>query len=82
MKKNKSVRTIVLDFVEANGPQPYNTLKKVVLIAAGQPLTRHDYGSSYLDQVSYSSVCFPTRNDNRYLQKMEDNLYYLMKANN
>lgn len=75
MRKNKTVRSIVLDFVQQNGPQPYNTLKKVVLIAAGQPLNRHEYGSSYLDQVSASSVCFPTRNDSRYLVKREDGLY-------
>ena len=56
MSKRKTVRSIVLDFVQQNGPQPYNTLKKVVLIAAGQPLNRHEYGSSYLDQVSGNSV--------------------------
>ena len=80
MRKNKTVRSIVLDFVQQNGPQPYNPLKQVVLIAAGQPLTRHDYGSSYLDQVSSSSVCYPTRNESRYLQKGENDLYYLMNA--
>lgn len=80
MKKNKTVRSIVLDFVQQNGPQPYNTLKKVVLIAAGQPLNRHDYGSSYLDQVSSSSVCQPTRFDSRYLQKGDNDLYYLVNG--
>lgn len=75
--KQKTVRSIVLDFVQQNGPQPYNTLKKVVLIAAGQPLTRHEYGSSYLDQVSSSSVCFPTRYESRYLVKGDDDLYRL-----
>lgn len=77
MSKNKTVRSIILDFVQQNGPQPYNTLKKVMLIAAGQPLTRNEYGSSYLDQVSSSSVCFPTRNESRYLYKGNDDLYYL-----
>lgn len=78
MSKRKTVRSIVLDFVQQNGPQPYNTLKKVVLIAAGQPLNRHEYGSSYLDQVSGNSVCFPTRNESRYLVKMSDDLYHLV----
>ena len=74
--KNKSLRTILLDFVEANGPQSYNTLHKVVLTVAGQPLTRNEYGSSYLDQVSEgSSVCFPTRKEPRYLYKRHDGLY-------
>lgn len=76
MRKNKSIRTILLDFVAANGPQTYNTLHKVVLLVAGQPLTRNEYGSSYLDQVSEgSSVCFPTRTEDRYLYKREDGLY-------
>ncbi len=79
MRKNKTVRTILLDFVEANGPQTWNDLKKVVLIASGQPLNRHEYGSSYLDQVSGSSVCFPTRNESRYLVKKSDGLYHLVK---
>ena len=79
MSKNKTVRSILLDFVEANGPQTWNDLKKVVLIAAGQPLTRHNYGSSYLDQVSESSVCFPTCNESRYLVRKSDGMYYLMK---
>lgn len=75
--KHKSIRTILLDFVAANGPQTYNTLHKVVLTVAGQPLTRNEYGSSYLDQVSGSSVCNPTRNESRYLVKKEDGLYHL-----
>lgn len=79
MKNNKSIRTILLDFVQANGPQTWNSLHKVVLTVAGQPLTRNEYGSSYLDQVSYnSSVCFPTNSEPRYLEKGEDGMYYLM----
>ena len=78
MRKNKSIRTILLDFVAANGPQTYNTLHRVVLTVAGQPLTRNEYGSSYLDQVSEgSSVCFPTRTENRYLYKGSDGRYHL-----
>ena len=78
MRKRMTVRSIVLDFVQANGPQTYNALKKVVLTVMGQPLTRHEYGSSYLDQVSSSSVCNPTRNESRYLVKMDDGLYHLV----
>jgi hypothetical protein len=77
MKKNKTVRTVLLDFVAANGPQTWSNLHKVVLTVAGQPLTRNEYGSSYLDQVSYSSVCFPTRNESRYLVRKSDGKYYL-----
>ena len=78
MKNNKSIRTILLDFVQANGPQTWNSLHKVVLTVAGQPLTRNEYGSSYLDQVSVnSSVCFPTLSEPRYLEKMDDGMYYL-----
>lgn len=79
MRKNKTVRTILLDFVDANGPQTWKSLHNVVLTVAGQPLTRNEYGSSYLDQVSESSVCFPTRNERRYLKKKADGKYYLMK---
>ena len=80
MSKNRTVRSILLDFVEANGPQTWNTLHKVVLTVAGQPLTRNEYGSSYLDQVSEgTSVCFPTRNEQRYLVRKSDGMYYIMK---
>jgi len=77
--KHKTVRTILLDFVEANGPQSWNTLHREVLVVSGQPLTRNEYGSSYLDQVSESSVCRPTRRESRYLQKRADGLYHLVK---
>lgn len=78
--KQKTVKGIVLDFVEANGPQSYKKLKEVVLIAAGQPLSRNEYGSSYLDQVSNGSACNPSlRYGNRFLVQMEDGLYHLMK---
>lgn len=76
--KHKTVRTILLDFVQANGAQTYNALHKVVLTVTGQPLTRHEYGSGYLDQVSSSSVCRPTRNESRYLVKKADGLYHLV----
>ena len=79
MRKNRSIRNILLDYVQANGPQTWNNLHKVVLTVAGQPLTRNEYGSSYLDQVSESSVCFPTRQENRYLQRGCDGLYRLME---
>lgn len=80
MRKYKSIRTILLDFVAVNGPQTWNELHKVVLTFAGQPLTRNEYGSSYLDQVSKgSSVCFPTRQEPRYLYKREDGLYDIVR---
>lgn len=79
MRKNRTIRTILLDYVKANGPQTWNDLHKVVLTVAGQPLTRNEYGSSYLDQVSESSVCFPTRNERRYLQRGYDGLYRLIE---
>ena len=75
MRKNKSIRTVLLDYVQANGPRTWKDRHNVVLIVAGQPLTRKEYGSSYLDQVSESSVCFPTKNERRYLVKGEDGLY-------
>lgn len=77
--KNRSVRSIVLDFVKANGPQPYSKLKEVVLIAAGQPINRWNYGSGYLDSVTSGSACLPNRNDHRYLGKRSDGLYHLVE---
>lgn len=78
--KNKSMRTILLDFVQANGPQSWKSLHNVVLTVAGQPLTNKSWGSGYLDQVSNSSVCYPTRNDPRYLYKADNGLYYLYEG--
>lgn len=80
MKKNRTVRTMVLDYVENNGPQRWTDLHKVVLMAASQPMWRRNYGSSYLDQVSYSSVCFPTKNERRYLVRCNDGLYRITEA--
>ena len=81
MKKNKTMRTILLDFVQANGPQSWNSLHRVVLTVAGQTLTRNEYGSSYLDQVSKSSsVCFPTSSEVRYLVRGVDGLYRIAYA--
>jgi len=77
MKQNRSIRSILLNYVKNNGPQTWNSLHKVVLTVAGQPLTRNEYGSSYLDQVSETSVCFPTKNESRYLVRGNDGLYRL-----
>ena len=79
MKRNKTVRSILLDYVSNNGPQTWNELHKVVLTVCGQPLTRNEYGSSYLDQVSEASVCNPTRNEKRYLRRRSDGLYEIVK---
>ncbi len=77
--KNKTMRTILLDFVEANGPQTWSDLHRVVLTVAGRNLNENHWGIGYLDQVSASSVCFPTRNENRYLVRKSDGMYYIAK---
>jgi hypothetical protein len=75
MRKNKTMRTLLLDFVQANGPQSWSDLHRVVLTVAGRNLNDNHWGIGYLDQVSTGSVCFPTRNESRYLVKREDGLY-------
>jgi len=75
MRKNKTMRTILLDFVQANGPQSWSDLHRVVLTVAGRNLNDNHWGIGYLDQVSTGSVCFPTKNESRYLVKREDGLY-------
>lgn len=79
MRKNKSIRTILLDFVQANGPQTWSDLHRVVLTVAGRNLNDNHWGIGYLDQVSAGSVCFPTRNESRYLVKREDGLYEIAR---
>lgn len=80
MRKNKTMRTILLNFVEANGPQSWTSLHKVVLTVAGRNLNENHWGIGYLDQVSSGSVCFPTKNDSRYLSKDADGMYHLVYA--
>lgn len=75
MRKNKTMRTILLDFVQANGPQSWSDLHRVVLTVAGRNLNDNHWGIGYLDQVSTSSVCFPTKNESRYLVRRNDGLY-------
>jgi len=79
MRKNKTMRTILLDFVQANGPQSWSDLHRVVLTVAGRNLNDNHWGIGYLDQVSTGSVCFPTRNESRYLVKREDGLYEIAR---
>ena len=79
MKRNKTVRTILLDYVAANGPQTWSELHRVVLTVAGRNLNENHWGIGYLDKVSPSSVCFPTRNESRYLHQVGGK-YYLMNA--
>lgn len=79
MRKNKTMRTILLDFVQANGPQSWSELHRVVLTVAGRNLNDNHWGIGYLDQVSTGSVCFPTRNESRYLVKRNDGLYEIAK---
>ena len=75
MRKYKTMRTILLDFVQANGPQNWSDLHRVVLTVAGRNLNDSHWGIGYLHNVSTGSVCFPTRNEPRYLVKREDGLY-------
>ena len=79
MKKNKTMRTILLDYVAANSPQTWSELHRVVLTVAGRNLNENHWGIGYLDNVSTSSVCFPTRNESRYLRQMGGK-YYLMDS--
>lgn len=77
--RKKTMRTILLDFVQANGPQTWSDLHHVVLTVAGRNLNDRHWGIGYLDQVSTSSVCFPTRNESRYLAKRKDGLYEIRR---
>ena len=79
MKRNKTVRTILLDYVAANGPQTWSELHRVVLTVAGRNLNENHWGIGYLDNVSSGSVCFPTKSESRYLLKMGEK-YHLMNA--
>lgn len=79
MKRNKTVRTILLDYVAANGPQTWSDLHRVVLTVAGRNLNESHWGIGYLDNVSSGSVCFPTKNESRYLRQMGGK-YYLMNS--
>ena len=79
MRKYKTMRTILLDFVQANGPQNWSDLHRVVLTVAGRNLNDNHWGIGYLDNVSTGSVCFPTRNESRYLLKMGEK-YHLVHA--
>ena len=79
MRKYRTTRQILLDYVEKNGAQTWDNLHSVVCIANGQPITRNEYGSGFLDQVSeHSSVCFPTRNEKRFLVRCNDGLYRIV----
>lgn len=80
MLKNKSIRDVVINYVKANGPATHSELHTVVLVAAGQPITRREYGSSYIDKVSYgTSALLPTATDSRHLVKSHhDGLYHLV----
>ena len=64
MRKSKTMRTILLNFVDV----------------AGRNLNENHWGIGYLDQVSSGSVCFPTRNDSRYLSKDANGMYHLVYA--
>lgn len=76
----KSVRNIVLSYVEHQGPSSWKELQQVVCIVAGQPISNVHYGSSYLDRVSEgTSAMLPTKTDPRYLVKSHvDGLYHMV----
>ena len=77
--RKKTMRTILLDFVQANGPHTWSELHRVVLTVAGRNLNEKHWGIGYLDNVSPGSVCFPTRNESRHLRQAPGK-YYLMNA--
>lgn len=79
MKQKHNIHKIVCNFVEANGPQTFENLHKVVLVAAGRNLNEHSWGISYLDSVSPASVQFPKKDDRRHITKGKDGLYHLIK---
>ena len=77
-KSNKNIHnihTIVCNYVEANGPQRWTDLHNVVLTVCGRKLNEKNWGISYLDNVSPSSVMFPKGYDCRHLVKNSEGLY-------
>ena len=70
MKRHKTMLTILLDYVAANGPQTWSELHRVVLTVAGHNLNEKHWGIGYLDNVSPGSVRFQTRNERRYLRQV------------
>jgi len=78
--KKRTMRTILLDYVQANGPQSWTDLHRVVLTVSGHNLNENHWGIGYLDQVSTSSVCFPTKNESRYLVKGNDGMYRIANS--
>lgn len=78
--KRKNTRSMVLDFVQANGPQRWSDLHKVVLIVSGKKLTDKGYGISYLGYTTPGkSAFYPTSYDKRYLVYSHvDEKYHLM----
>jgi hypothetical protein len=78
--KKRTMRTILLDYVQANGPQSWTNLHRVVLTVSGHNLNENHWGIGYLDQVSTSSVCFPTKNESRYLVKGNDGMYRIANS--
>lgn len=68
-KNEKSIRTMILNYVEANGSQTKKDLYRVMLTIAGQNINRKAWGVCYLDNVSFgTSVFIPTKSDKRYLK--------------
>ena len=69
--KQRTIRSMILDYVAANGSQTKKDLYRVMLTIAGQNINRKAWGVCYMDNVSYgTSVFLPARNDKRYLKQV------------
>lgn len=76
MRNKNNIRNIVCNYIKANGPSSWEELHKVILIAAGRNMNEKNWGNSYLDLVSNNSICFPSKDDHRYLIRSHvDGLY-------
>lgn len=79
MQANRTMRQILISYVEIHGPQTWTDLHKVVMAVAGK--VNKKYGISYLDNVSKgTSALIPTNDDRRYLKKNGKGLYELHTA--
>lgn len=69
--KQKTIRSMILDYVAANGSQTKKDLYRVMLTIAGQNINRKGWGICYMDNVSYgTSIFLPARADKRYLKQV------------
>lgn len=67
--RHKTVRQMMLDYVEANGPQTRDQMRKVMLTICGQHLDDRKWGVGWWNNTSFgTSVFLPARKDRRYLK--------------